>query len=298
MPYDTVRPYDPYGAAGINPLVARNYFSGRGPERALRFNQAFLRQVEQARERAAAQTGPPLVPISFTPSGEPIELDIDDPALLVAAQRVVEAGIPLDAPQLGNVIQEIAFDPEVRALFADIGIAPYPISGPTVAPYGDKKEEDLFVSFLSDIGGFIQEAYDFLTPAFGSSTLPVASSIAPIIGEAIPAIGAGIAVASTAGSVMSLFSGGPRSTQEILADARSSRRGATKKKIVSAARHCGIPMAADMFGLDESDVCQLVITPTRRRRGISQSDIRRTRSTIRKVEGIRKSLKSAGICRR
>ncbi len=67
--------------------------------------------------------------------------------------------------------------------------------------------------------------------------------------------------------------------------------GATAKKIVKAARDCGIEIAAATFGLAVVDVCFLIAQPPRRRgRGISAADLRRTRSTIRKVHNIQHDL--------
>lgn len=67
----------------------------------------------------------------------------------------------------------------------------------------------------------------------------------------------------------------------------------TRQKIVDAVKHCGIELAASMFGLSETEICQIVISRGRRRgRGISASDLRRTRSTIRKVHNISHDLKA------
>lgn len=72
--------------------------------------------------------------------------------------------------------------------------------------------------------------------------------------------------------------------QMILLQARAANAGATAKKIIRSARECGIELAAATFGLSVLDVCFLIAQPpTRRSRGISAADMRRTRSTIRKV---------------
>ncbi len=81
--------------------------------------------------------------------------------------------------------------------------------------------------------------------------------------------------------------------QFILAAARAASPGATRKKIVKAAKDCGIELAAATFGLSVIDVCFLLAQPpSRRSRGISAADMRRTRSTIRKVNTIQQSLKA------
>ncbi len=79
--------------------------------------------------------------------------------------------------------------------------------------------------------------------------------------------------------------------QFILATARANNPGATAKKIIRSARECGIELAAATFGLDVMSVCFLIAQPpTRRARGISAADLRRTRSTLRKVGNIQRDL--------
>ncbi len=81
--------------------------------------------------------------------------------------------------------------------------------------------------------------------------------------------------------------GMPTRRQLILAHARAFQPGATSKKIVRSARQCGIELAAATFGLDAISVCFLIAQPaTRRGRGISAADLRRTRATVRKVHNI------------
>ncbi len=73
----------------------------------------------------------------------------------------------------------------------------------------------------------------------------------------------------------------------ILANARAFNPGATSKKIIRSARQCGLELAAATFGLTVLDVCFLIAQPpTRRARGISAADLRRTRATVRKVHNI------------
>lgn len=82
---------------------------------------------------------------------------------------------------------------------------------------------------------------------------------------------------------------------QILAEARQNTgRPVSARKIRDAAKFCGLETAASMFGITVEQVCQVVIAKQRRRRGISASDLRRTRSTIRKINTMRKSLKKLG----
>lgn len=80
----------------------------------------------------------------------------------------------------------------------------------------------------------------------------------------------------------------------ILAKARAATGGpVTRNKIIDAAKTCGLEMAANTFGLDVREVCQVVVKGrTRRRRGVSAADIRRTKRTIHFASKIRKDLKA------
>ncbi len=110
----------------------------------------------------------------------------------------------------------------------------------------------------------------------------------------LPALGAA-AAAGAVGQVGSSMLLGPAPAprtmtqkQFILATARAFQPGATAKKIIRSARECGIELAAATFGLDVLQVCFLISQPpTRRRRGISAADIRRTRSTMRKINSLK-----------
>ncbi len=84
---------------------------------------------------------------------------------------------------------------------------------------------------------------------------------------------------------------------EILLNAREATgMRVTKNKIIDAAKHCGIELAADTFGISESDVCKVIVAGrTRRRRGISAADVRRTKRTLRFVGRIKKDLKAVRL---
>jgi len=86
--------------------------------------------------------------------------------------------------------------------------------------------------------------------------------------------------------------GGAITIAEILRLSRQNTgRPASAAKIRDAARVCGMETAADTFGLSITQVCQVIIArPRRRSRGISAADMRRTRSTIRKITTLQHSL--------
>jgi len=84
---------------------------------------------------------------------------------------------------------------------------------------------------------------------------------------------------------------------EILQRAReNSGQRVTKNKIIDSAKHCGIELTAETFGLSESDVCKVIVAGrSRRRRGISAADVRRTKRTLRFVRTIRADFKKVRL---
>lgn len=130
--------------------------------------------------------------------------------------------------------------------------------------------------------------------AFRGAPSPFVNGIrSPIAPASVPAIvGRALTGAGVVGGVMALFGNGGDNVSEILREARSNVRGATKNKIIAAAKTCGIEIAAQTFGLNTSQVCQIIVAGrSRRRRGISAADVRRTKRTIRFVNSLRKDLK-------
>lgn len=104
-------------------------------------------------------------------------------------------------------------------------------------------------------------------------------------------------VGGVARGAVSMFGAGVAAggiVSEILQRSRESvGRGVTKKKIIAAAKTCGIGLAADSFGISESDVCRVIVSGAgRRRRGISAADVRRTKRTLRFVKKIKADVKS------
>jgi len=102
------------------------------------------------------------------------------------------------------------------------------------------------------------------------------------------------------GSAVGLFVGGAGIVAELLRMSRSfTGRPVNAKKIRASVQFCGISVTAETFGLTESQICTIALSARKRRsRGISAADLRRTRSTIRKVTNISKSLKSLGAGRK
>jgi len=119
------------------------------------------------------------------------------------------------------------------------------------------------------------------TPPRPPSTVPTMQTAALRPGQIIGPFSA----------VASLF-GGAASIASILQNAREFRPGATRNKIIAAAKACGIDVAADTFGLGTDDVCAIVVAgATRRRRGVSAANIRTTKRVIRFSSGLSKDLR-------
>jgi len=100
------------------------------------------------------------------------------------------------------------------------------------------------------------------------------------------------------GTALTLFGNGNGNGQNpvarILQKAREATGGpVTRNRIIDAAKACGLELAASTFGLDVTDVCMVVVKGrTRRRRGVSAADIRRTKRTINFASKVRKDLKA------
>ena len=125
-------------------------------------------------------------------------------------------------------------------------------------------------------------------PTFAPSSIgPTAFGLATL-----PRVGTAVTTALGLGSLFQP-SGNGSPISRILAKARQATGGAvTRNKIIEAAKACGLEIAANTFGLDVREVCLVVVKGrTRRRRGVSAADIRRTKRTINFASKIRKDLK-------
>ncbi len=140
-------------------------------------------------------------------------------------------------------------------------------------------------SFVSGLGGLATTVASFIPPrapaAVGPAVVPAALApaiiprLAPLVRGMIGGIAAGVTIA------------------ELLRRSRESTgRSVSVKKIVEAARVCGLEVAAETFGLSVTEICTIIVSRRRRRRrGISATDLRRTRSTIRKITNMRRDFK-------
>ncbi len=127
-----------------------------------------------------------------------------------------------------------------------------------------------------------------ITSAFGSSQRPGQLSFpGPTVIAQMPAPGpAALAQARLTGR------GGVPTVADLLRLSRETTgRPASSRKIRESARVCGLEVTAQTFGLTVTQICQIVIARgPRRGRGISAADMRRTRSTIRKISTLQHNL--------
>ncbi len=124
------------------------------------------------------------------------------------------------------------------------------------------------------------------------------SSIGPSFASfaRLPSVARDVGIGLGLGSLPALFSGGNGKGNQIsviLAKARAATGGpVTRNKLIDSAKVCGLEVTAQTFGLAVTEVCMVVVKGrTRRRRGVSAADIRRTKRTIHFASKIRKDLK-------
>lgn len=76
---------------------------------------------------------------------------------------------------------------------------------------------------------------------------------------------------------------------------KASGRRVSHRQLMQIVRVCGIEFAAESLNVDARIICQAIVTRRQRRsRGISATDLRRTRSTIRKINNMASQL--AQLC--
>ena len=162
----------------------------------------------------------------------------------------------------------------------DEPVPPEPTSPPIVVPPpGEQPQEDTTVAFGVDLSTILLEGVRQAPAIIGA----LRTQTAPVMFE-----GGGALPQATEQQL----AGTGLTIGEILraASAACGRR-ITRRDVIMAAKHCGLDQASRSMCMPINHVCQIVARGMpRRRRGISAADIRRTRSTIRKVNTIRKSL--------
>jgi len=128
---------------------------------------------------------------------------------------------------------------------------------------------------------------------FGGGGRFLPSSVGPTL-----ALGSLRGFGRKGGTALTLFGNGngngKNPIQIILAKAREATGGpVTRNRIIDAAKACGLETTASTFGIDLREVCLVIVKGrTRRRRGVSAADIRRTKRTINFASKVRKDLKA------
>jgi len=124
-------------------------------------------------------------------------------------------------------------------------------------------------------------------------SLSSATSLAPLL----RGVGAGALLDEGARFLFGNGNGNGSQISDILKRARQTfGPGVTKNKIIAAAKACGIDLAAQTFGISSRDICTIIVAGrSRRRRGVSAADIRRTKRTLKFVAGVRKDLRKIKV---
>lgn len=290
--------------------------------------QDYLNEAKAGIARAAVNhipTVPTFRPTPVTVNG--VQVDIQEPIQRAAVINVLQRSSPdignfdvYVADEINRITQTIAGDFPIsgptRAPAGIIADQPIQTFQPTTPATNVSLEETLpdyqpttgekIMSFLGDVFDTLGDiaitgVRSYLgapttSPAlYGAPTslvpVPAMSGEVAAIERAAGPVGLALGVTTSALSLLGGSGGSSGGISPILAQARANHRGATRRSIIQAAKHCGIDMAAKSYGLDPEQVCLLVAKGMPRRRGgISASDVRRTRSTLRKIHTIDKMM--------
>ncbi len=215
-------------------------------------------------------------------------------ALLVSAFPVVAPVVTPALPQFSEPVVTA----NVPITVTDV--LPPPVEPPDTTV--ETKEEPAvsngfeLIPFLSGVANVFGAASELGSVIRGPVAAPAPVQIQPVQAAAgvLPAIRAG---AIGAGAMATGFLGFGSGNGTPLSRARDSQgRRPSRRRVITAARICGLEVAAQSFGLSITELCEIVSKGMpRRSRGISSADMRRTRSTLRKMSTMRKTLRP--LCR-
>lgn len=221
--------------------------------------------------------------------------DTSDPTFGKLVAALLEAA---PAPQLTRepvpIPVSVPPTPEPMPALTTPTSSPQPTREPV--PVETKEDEPVafsindLTSVLTDIGGLVGSARN-LTTVIGTptQTSPVAQA------SFLPQVAGSAAGTLAASGLMSFFGGGNGTALQRIASDFGKR--VSRRQVITAARVCGLDAAANTFNTDVRNVCEVVSRGMPRRgRGISARDLRRTRSTLRKINTMRKSM--SALCRR
>lgn len=147
------------------------------------------------------------------------------------------------------------------------------------------------------IGGLVGGPTGFalgsaVSAGFAPSRGPTPASFVPI---PRPGSSVGPTVAS-ASIIIPLARGAGRLISSLLARASATLgRRISRAGVLSLTREVGIAAAATALGLTAIEIAQIIAAkPTRRRRGITASQLTTTKATIRRIDSINRSI--AAVC--
>ncbi len=283
-------------ASRVNPEVA----SARAILRRIGSERGDPSQEEQARARQILRDQPAFLPPPVPlppPPAQTTDRAKQEEALNREQAETIAALALLDFPEAPPpVLTAPPFsEPSAPPRAGPIPLPPAVVGQPdvTVKTEEEPKVANGFelIPFLSGVANVFGAASELGSVIRGPVSAPApvqVAGIAPIISSGVGAV-AGTAVAGFLG-----FGNGNGTPLSRARD--SSGRRVTRRQVITAARVCGIETAAQSFGLSVTELCTIVSKGMpRRSRGISSSDMRRTRSTLRKMATMRKTLKP--LCR-
>lgn len=227
-------------------------------------------------------TAEDLAPLAAQQLGQQVALDIaqqiEQAANIMAtrpAAQLTREPVPVVLPTAPVVVAQ--------------GPAPQLTREPVPVDTGDDEMANGFelIPFLNSVGS-VASAFGGLFGGDSGGARAQQVALGPAIGTAGRMATRGTGALSTSFLGLGGGNGTPLSRARDATGRRVSRR-----QIINAARHCGLELAASTFGLSVEDVCMIVAKGMpRRSRGISSTDMRRTRSTLTKMNTMQKSLKS------
>lgn len=167
--------------------------------------------------------------------------------------------------------------------------SPGPIPGRQLAPVATPIIQPNLTSVVPTPRNGVTQIVNLPAAArgFGTEGFGVQRRRVGLTGLVARGVGGGFGLALTGAVVL---------TDILLRARESTGQRVTKNKIIDAAKHCGIELTAETFGISESDVCKVIVAGrSRRRRGISAADVRRTKRTLRFVRTIRADFKKVRL---
>jgi len=259
---------------------------------------ALDRATQAVAELRVAQRNPQ--PQSRAEGDEPVR-DIDARLARALLNLQAERDKIADAQQAADV-RALRPEPQITREPVPVVVprpAPAPAPVPRPAPQITREPVPVVIEEKEPMNGFellpflntVGQTASALGGLFGSGNRVSAPHVASF-GPAVVRAGQ----AASGGSLVSSFLGIGGGNGTPLQRARDATgRSVSRKQIILAARHCGLDVAASTFGISVEDVCMVVAKGMpRRSRGISSTDMRRTRSTLTKMNTMTKSLR--GLC--